>query len=90
VSGKARKRLDLSRNAGPIHHRRGHCLKAYLNFALELLRRTRPLHLGGADTIEARLLQSGTWAAAEGEAAHVGPYVWESIGCPGDHAVEAI
>jgi len=33
------------------------------------------LNMGVADTIEAHLLQPGVWAAAEGSAAAVGPYV---------------
>ena len=33
------------------------------------------LNMGTSDTVEAHLLQSGTWKAAEGEAAAVGDYV---------------
>ena len=33
------------------------------------------LNMGTSDTVESHLLQSGTWKAAEGEAAAVGPYI---------------
>ena len=33
------------------------------------------LNMGTSDTVESHLLQSGTWKAAEGEAAAIGPYV---------------
>ena len=33
------------------------------------------LNLGTSDTVEAHLLQSGTWKAAEGDAAAIGPYI---------------